>query len=134
MNLGSDEMVSMNEMQNLVLGFAGKTDMPIKHIPGPEVRALMYFIPRAVAWSLTFESLYGSWSFPSRCTCHASSPCSRCHALTHSNMDTCYCCSFDRCTISTSSLDMCRLAAVGAPVFKRDLHFLSPAARLSLES
>jgi len=23
-------------LQNLVLGFAGKTDMPIKHIPGPE--------------------------------------------------------------------------------------------------
>ena len=35
-NLGSDEMVSMNEMQALALGFAGKPDMPIKHIPGPE--------------------------------------------------------------------------------------------------
>ena len=35
-NLGSDEMVSMNEMQALALGFAGKPDLPIKHIPGPE--------------------------------------------------------------------------------------------------
>ena len=35
-NLGSDEMVSMNEMQALALGFAGKPDMPVKHIPGPE--------------------------------------------------------------------------------------------------
>ena len=35
-NLGSDEMVSMNELQALALGFAGKTSLPIKHIPGPE--------------------------------------------------------------------------------------------------
>lgn len=35
-NLGSDEMVSMNYMQQLALKFAGKPDMPIKHIPGPE--------------------------------------------------------------------------------------------------
>jgi GDP-D-mannose 3',5'-epimerase len=34
-NLGSDEMVSMNEMQAMALKFAGK-DLPIKHIPGPE--------------------------------------------------------------------------------------------------
>ena len=34
-NLGSDEMVSMNEMQEMTLKFAGK-DLPIKHIPGPE--------------------------------------------------------------------------------------------------
>ena len=36
LNLGSDEMVSMNEMQKMTLEFAGKPDMPIKHIPGPE--------------------------------------------------------------------------------------------------
>jgi len=35
LNLGSEEMVSMNEMGKLVLGFANK-DIPIKHIPGPE--------------------------------------------------------------------------------------------------
>lgn len=35
-NLGSDEMVSMNHMQRLALQFAGKPDLPIKHIPGPE--------------------------------------------------------------------------------------------------
>jgi len=35
LNLGSDEMVSMNEMAELVLSFDGKK-LPIKHIPGPE--------------------------------------------------------------------------------------------------
>jgi len=35
LNLGSDEMVSMNEMAKLALSFAEK-DIPIKHIPGPE--------------------------------------------------------------------------------------------------
>eukprot|EP00239_Pterosperma_sp_CCMP1384_P005582 CAMPEP_0197847242 /NCGR_PEP_ID=MMETSP1438-20131217/5654_1 /TAXON_ID=1461541 /ORGANISM="Pterosperma sp., Strain CCMP1384" /LENGTH=376 /DNA_ID=CAMNT_0043459107 /DNA_START=62 /DNA_END=1192 /DNA_ORIENTATION=- len=35
LNLGSDEMVSMNEMGNLVLSFDNK-NLPIKHIPGPE--------------------------------------------------------------------------------------------------
>jgi len=34
-NIGSDQMVTMNEMQELALGFAGKS-IPIKHIPGPE--------------------------------------------------------------------------------------------------
>ncbi|CAM6097523.1 unnamed protein product [Calypogeia fissa] len=34
-NLGSDEMVSMNEMAEIVLSFEGKK-LPIKHIPGPE--------------------------------------------------------------------------------------------------
>jgi len=34
-NLGSDEMVSMNEMMELVKTYEGKT-LPIKHIPGPE--------------------------------------------------------------------------------------------------
>lgn len=34
-NIGSDEMISMNDMGKMVLGFAGK-DIPIKHIPGPE--------------------------------------------------------------------------------------------------
>ena len=36
MNLGSDEMVTMNQMQEMALRFAGKPEMPIKHIPGPE--------------------------------------------------------------------------------------------------
>jgi len=36
LNLGSSEMVSMNEMMALALGMAGKADMPIRHIPGPE--------------------------------------------------------------------------------------------------
>lgn len=35
LNIGSDEMVSMNEMGAMVLGFANK-EIPIKHIPGPE--------------------------------------------------------------------------------------------------
>ena len=34
-NLGSDAMVSMNQMQEMALKFAGKPNMPIKHIPGP---------------------------------------------------------------------------------------------------
>lgn len=34
-NLGSDEMVSMNEMMEIAKSFDGKT-LPIKHIPGPE--------------------------------------------------------------------------------------------------
>eukprot|EP00179_Madagascaria_erythrocladioides_P020439 CAMPEP_0198341024 /NCGR_PEP_ID=MMETSP1450-20131203/46089_1 /TAXON_ID=753684 ORGANISM="Madagascaria erythrocladiodes, Strain CCMP3234" /NCGR_SAMPLE_ID=MMETSP1450 /ASSEMBLY_ACC=CAM_ASM_001115 /LENGTH=388 /DNA_ID=CAMNT_0044046021 /DNA_START=54 /DNA_END=1220 /DNA_ORIENTATION=- len=36
LNVGSDEMVSMNELAALVLGFAGKAELPVKHIPGPE--------------------------------------------------------------------------------------------------
>lgn len=35
LNIGSDEMISMNDMGKMVLGFAEK-DIPIKHIPGPE--------------------------------------------------------------------------------------------------
>jgi len=36
-NIGSDEMVSMNQMQEMALGFDGKLDkVTIKHIPGPE--------------------------------------------------------------------------------------------------
>jgi len=35
LNLGSDEMVSMNDMASMVLEFAGK-NIPVKHIPGPE--------------------------------------------------------------------------------------------------
>jgi len=35
LNLGSDEMVSMNEMMELAMGFEAK-GLPIKHIPGPE--------------------------------------------------------------------------------------------------
>eukprot|EP00850_Spirogloea_muscicola_P017098 SM000143S00763 [mRNA] locus=s143:353705:356169:- [translate_table: standard] len=34
-NIGSDEMVSMNQMAEIVLSFESK-DLPIKHIPGPE--------------------------------------------------------------------------------------------------
>jgi GDP-D-mannose 3',5'-epimerase len=34
-NIGSDEMVSMNEMAEIVLGFENK-ELPIHHIPGPE--------------------------------------------------------------------------------------------------
>lgn len=37
LNLGSDEMVSMNEMMEMVLDFGGEKDKKtIKHIPGPE--------------------------------------------------------------------------------------------------
>merc|ERR1712146_783702 len=37
LNIGSDEMVSMNQMAEYVLEIAGKPkDFPIKHIPGPE--------------------------------------------------------------------------------------------------
>lgn len=35
LNIGSEEMVDMNEMASMVLKFAGKT-IPVKHIPGPE--------------------------------------------------------------------------------------------------
>jgi len=35
MNIGSDEMVSMNDMAKLVMNIAGK-QIEIKHIPGPE--------------------------------------------------------------------------------------------------
>merc|ERR1712054_329068 len=35
LNLGSDEMVSMNEMADVVLSYDNKK-LPIKHIPGPE--------------------------------------------------------------------------------------------------
>ncbi|KAK2413771.1 GDP-mannose 3,5-epimerase [Trifolium repens] len=34
-NIGSDEMVSMNEMAEIVLSFENKS-IPIQHIPGPE--------------------------------------------------------------------------------------------------
>jgi len=34
-NIGSDEMVSMNEMAEIVLSFENK-QLPIHHIPGPE--------------------------------------------------------------------------------------------------
>ena len=34
-NIGSDEMVSMNEMAEIVLSFENK-NLPIHHIPGPE--------------------------------------------------------------------------------------------------
>lgn len=36
LNLGSDEMVSMNEMMEMVVGFIGSEKKTIKHIPGPE--------------------------------------------------------------------------------------------------
>jgi nucleoside-diphosphate-sugar epimerase len=35
LNIGSDEMVSMNEMAEIVLSFENKK-LPIEHIPGPE--------------------------------------------------------------------------------------------------
>jgi GDP-D-mannose 3',5'-epimerase len=35
LNLGSDEMVSMNEMMGMAMSFEDK-ELPIKHIPGPE--------------------------------------------------------------------------------------------------
>lgn len=36
LNLGSTEMVSMNEMMEIASGFKGEKALPIKHIPGPE--------------------------------------------------------------------------------------------------
>merc|ERR1740130_2139514 len=36
LNIGSDEMVSMNQMADLVMGFDGANKVPVKHIPGPE--------------------------------------------------------------------------------------------------
>merc|ERR1711977_747898 len=35
LNIGSDEMVSMNEMARIIMSFDGK-ELPIKHTPGPE--------------------------------------------------------------------------------------------------
>jgi len=34
LNLGTDEMLDMNELAKIVMGFDSK-DLPIKHIPGP---------------------------------------------------------------------------------------------------
>jgi len=34
-NLGSDEMVSMNQMAEMILKLVGK-ELPLKHVPGPE--------------------------------------------------------------------------------------------------
>merc|ERR1712100_757797 len=34
-NLGSDEMISMNDMARLCMSFEGK-NLPIEHIPGPQ--------------------------------------------------------------------------------------------------
>merc|ERR1712178_95152 len=34
-NLGTEEMVSMNEFANIVMSFENK-NLPVKHIPGPE--------------------------------------------------------------------------------------------------
>lgn len=34
-NIGSDEMVSMNDIAKIILGFENKK-LPIHHIPGPE--------------------------------------------------------------------------------------------------
>jgi GDP-D-mannose 3',5'-epimerase len=36
LNLGSDEMVSMNDMMKMALELDGRADLPIRHIPGPE--------------------------------------------------------------------------------------------------
>jgi GDP-D-mannose 3',5'-epimerase len=36
LNLGSDEMISMNDMMRMALTLDGKPDLPIRHIPGPE--------------------------------------------------------------------------------------------------
>eukprot|EP00898_Chlorokybus_atmophyticus_P008497 jgi/Chlat1/8649/Chrsp87S08033 len=35
LNLGSDEMIAMNDMAKMVLDFTGR-NLPIKHLPGPE--------------------------------------------------------------------------------------------------
>merc|ERR1719499_1795969 len=35
-NLGSEEMISMNDFAKMCLKFAGKPDLPIRHVPGPE--------------------------------------------------------------------------------------------------
>ena len=35
LNIGSDEMISMNEMAEIILSFENKK-LPIHHIPGPE--------------------------------------------------------------------------------------------------
>jgi len=34
-NIGSDRMISMNELAKMIMSFEGK-NLPIKHIPGPE--------------------------------------------------------------------------------------------------
>ena len=35
LNLGTDEMINMNDFAKLAMSFEGK-DLPIKHIPGPQ--------------------------------------------------------------------------------------------------
>mmetsp|Transcript_2872 Transcript_2872/g.4665 ORF Transcript_2872/g.4665 Transcript_2872/m.4665 type:complete len:365 (+) Transcript_2872:48-1142(+) len=36
LNLGTEEMLSMNDFAKLALGFSGKEDLPIRHIEGPQ--------------------------------------------------------------------------------------------------
>jgi len=54
-NLGSDEMVSMNELAEIALELSGKKELPIKHIPGPEgVRGRNSentFIKKVLGWA-----------------------------------------------------------------------------------
>ena len=36
LNLGTDEMVSINELAHIVIEVAGKRDIGLKHVPGPQ--------------------------------------------------------------------------------------------------
>lgn len=66
LNIGSDEMVSMNEMAEIVLSFDGK-NLPIHHIPGPEgVRGRNSdntLIKEKLGWSPTMRLKVRSFSF-----------------------------------------------------------------------
>ena len=58
LNLGTEEMVSMNEFAALAMGFEGK-DLPIKHIPGPQARGRNSdntLIKEALGWAPSISS------------------------------------------------------------------------------
>lgn len=66
-NIGSDEMVSMNEMAEIVLSFEDKK-LPIHHIPGPEgVRGRNSdntLIKEKLGWAPTMRLKVTDFPFP----------------------------------------------------------------------
>jgi len=71
-NIGSDEMVSMNEMAEIVLSFENKK-LPIHHIPGPEgVRGRNSdntLIKEKLGWAPTMRLKVNSQTFCDKTFC-----------------------------------------------------------------
>jgi GDP-D-mannose 3', 5'-epimerase len=78
LNLGSTEMVSMNEMMGMVLGFGGRK-VGIKHIPGPEgVRGRNSensLILEKLGWEPTVKLHDGLKVRAARCVAEVASSC-----------------------------------------------------------